>query len=172
MRGRGPAHSCIRAADTAARFGGDEFVVLLEDVDEQHVGLVSDRILEVMNEPFRIQGREVFIGASIGIAIGGSEADDLLRNADLALYRAKSKGKGQEQVYEPQMHAAMVERMELEESLARALRNDELHPPLPADPRAAQPAAGRESRRWCAGSTRPAACCSRASSSRSPRTAG
>ena len=58
-----------------------------------------------MNEPFEIAGREVFIGASIGIAIGGDEADDLLRNADLALYRAKSKGKGQEQVYEPQMHA-------------------------------------------------------------------
>jgi diguanylate cyclase (GGDEF)-like protein len=118
--------SCIRGADTAARFGGDEFVVLLEDVDEPRVARVANRILEVMNEPFEIDGREVYVGASIGIAIGGSEADDLLRNADLALYRAKSKGKGQEQVYEPQMHAAMVERMELEESLARALRHAEL----------------------------------------------
>ena len=118
--------SCIRTADTAARFGGDEFVVLLEDVDEPRVARVGNRILEVMNEPFEIGAREVYVGASIGIAIGGSEADDLLRNADLALYRAKSKGKGQEQVYEPQMHAAMVERMELEEALARALRNAEL----------------------------------------------
>jgi diguanylate cyclase (GGDEF)-like protein len=118
--------SCIRAADTAARFGGDEFVVLLEDVDEHRVARAANRILEVMNEPFLIQGREVFIGASIGIAIGGDQADDLLRNADLALYRAKAKGKGQKQVYEPQMHVAMVERLELEESLAKAMRASEL----------------------------------------------
>ncbi len=118
--------SCIRAVDTAARFGGDEFVVLLEDIDEPEVARVANRVLEIMNEPFEIEGREVYIGASIGIAIGGNEADDLLRNADLALYRAKSKGKGQEQTYEPQMHAAMVERMELEESLVAALRDDEL----------------------------------------------
>jgi diguanylate cyclase (GGDEF)-like protein len=118
--------SCIRSADTAARFGGDEFVVLLEDVDEPRVARVANRVLEVMNEPFEIGAREVYVGASIGIAIGGTESEDLLRNADLALYRAKSKGKGQEQVYEPQMHAAMVERMELEESLAKAMRNAEL----------------------------------------------
>ena len=73
-----------------------------------------------------VRDREVFIGASIGIAIGGDEADDLLRNADLALYRAKSKGKGQKQVFEPEMHVAMVERLELEESLAQALRGSEL----------------------------------------------
>ena len=79
-----------------------------------------------MNEPFEIQSREVFIGASIGIAIGGDEADDLLRNADLALYRAKAKGRGQKQVFEPEMHVAMVERLELEGALAKALRGAEL----------------------------------------------
>ena len=118
--------TCVRSSDTAARFGGDEFVVLLEDVDSRRVARVANRILEAMGEPFVIRGREVFIGASIGIAIGGDEADDLLRNADLALYRAKSKGKGQKQVYEPEMHVAMVERLELEESLAKALRGAEL----------------------------------------------
>jgi diguanylate cyclase (GGDEF)-like protein len=118
--------SCVRAADTAARFGGDEFVVLLEDVDEHRVARVANRILEAMNEPFMIQNREVFIGASIGIAVGGDEADDLLRNADLALYRAKAKGKGQKRVYEPEMHVAMVQRLELEEALAQALRGSEL----------------------------------------------
>ncbi len=118
--------ACIRTADTAARFGGDEFVVLLEDVDDHRVARVANRILEAMNEPFVIRNREVFIGASIGIAVGGDEADDLLRNADLALYRAKAKGKGQKQVFEPEMHVAMVERMELEESLAKALRGAEL----------------------------------------------
>ena len=65
--------ACVRAADTAARFGGDEFVVLLEDVDEQRVARVANRILEAMNEPFAIQDREVFIGASIGIAVGDDE---------------------------------------------------------------------------------------------------
>ncbi len=118
--------SCVRAADTAARFGGDEFVVLLEDVDEADVAAAANRIIEAMNEPFEIQGRELFIGASIGIAVGSDEADDLLRNADLALYRAKAKGKGQKQVFEPEMHVAMVERLELEAALAKALRGAEL----------------------------------------------
>jgi diguanylate cyclase (GGDEF)-like protein len=117
---------CIRAADTAARFGGDEFVVLLEDVNEARVTDVADRILETMNEPFEVEGRELFVGASIGIATGGRVDDDLLRNADLALYRAKAKGRGQKQVFEPQMHVAMVERIELEGALATALREQEL----------------------------------------------
>jgi diguanylate cyclase (GGDEF)-like protein len=118
--------ACVRAADTAARFGGDEFVVLLEDADDAAVAVTANRILETMNEPFLVQGREVLIGASIGIAVGSDEADDLLRNADLALYRAKAKGRGQKQVFEPEMHVAMVERLELEGHLARALREDEL----------------------------------------------
>jgi diguanylate cyclase (GGDEF)-like protein len=118
--------TCIRAADTAARFGGDEFVVLLEDVDESRVTQVAERVLEAMNEPFEVEGRELFIGASIGIAIGGRADEDLLRNADLALYRAKAKGRGQKQVFEPQMHVAMVERIELEGALATALREEEL----------------------------------------------
>jgi diguanylate cyclase (GGDEF)-like protein len=118
--------SCVRNADTAARFGGDEFVVLIEDVDEHRVARVANRILEAMNDPFEIDGRHVVIGASIGIAVGSDEADDLLRNADLALYRAKSKGKGQKQVYEPEMHVAVVQRLELEESLSKALRHSEM----------------------------------------------
>jgi diguanylate cyclase (GGDEF)-like protein len=118
--------SCVRSADTAARFGGDEFVVLLEDVDEQRVARVANRILDAMNEPFAVRNRQVFIGASIGIAVGHDQADDLLRNADLALYRAKAKGRGQKQAFEPEMHVAMVERLELEEGLAHALRRAEL----------------------------------------------
>ena len=118
--------ACVRSSDTAARFGGDEFVVLLEDVDEDRVGRVANRILDAMNEPFRVRNRQVFIGASIGIAVGGDQADDLLRNADLALYRAKAKGKGQQQAFEPEMHAAMVQRLELEEGLAEALRGAQL----------------------------------------------
>ena len=116
----------VRTADTAARFGGDEFVVLLEDADDATVAVTANRILETMNEPFYVQGREVLIGASIGIAVGSDEADDLLRNADLALYRAKAKGRGQKQVFEAEMHVAMVKRLELEGQLARALREEEL----------------------------------------------
>jgi diguanylate cyclase (GGDEF)-like protein len=117
---------CLRNSDTAARFGGDEFVVLLEEVDESNVAHAANRILEALDDPFEIQGREILIGASIGIAVGSDDADDLLRNADLALYRAKAKGKGQQQVFEPEMHVAVVERMELEGALAKALREAEL----------------------------------------------
>ena len=117
---------CIRATDTAARFGGDEFVALLEAVNEQRIARVANRILAALERPFHIQGREVFISASIGIALGNDSADDLLRNADLALYRAKRKGKARKQVFEPEMHAAVADRLELEGNLAQALRSNEL----------------------------------------------
>ena len=117
---------CVRLSDTAARFGGDEFVVLLEDADPFQVARVASRILEELERPFEIRGRELLIGASVGIAISGEDDDDLLRNADLALYRAKSTGKGRSQLYQPDMHAAVVERMELEGALAKALRDDQL----------------------------------------------
>jgi Amt family ammonium transporter len=117
---------CIRATDTAARFGGDEFIVLLEAVNEQRVARVANRILAVLERPFTVQGREVFISASIGIAVGERNPEELLRNADLALYRAKRRGKARKQVFEPEMHAAVADRLELEGNLARALRGDEL----------------------------------------------
>ena len=117
---------CVRMSDTAARFGGDEFVVVLEDADAFHVTRVAARILEELEQPFEVRGRELLISASVGIAMSDDPEDDLLRNADLALYRAKSTGKGRTQLYKPQMHAAVVERMELESALAKALREDEL----------------------------------------------
>jgi diguanylate cyclase (GGDEF)-like protein len=118
--------ACVRASDTAARFGGDEFVVLLEDADDHQVARIAGRILEQLEAPFEIRGRELLVGASIGIAMSGEDDDDLLRNADLALYRAKARGGGHSQVYEPRMHAAVVERIELESALAKAMREDEL----------------------------------------------
>jgi diguanylate cyclase (GGDEF)-like protein len=118
---------CVRLSDTAARFGGDEFVVLLEDADPFQVARVASRILEELERPFEIRGRELLVGASIGIAISGEDDDDdLLRNADLALYRAKSTGRGRSQLYQPEMHAAVIERLELESALTKALREDEL----------------------------------------------
>jgi diguanylate cyclase (GGDEF)-like protein len=117
---------CVRVGDTAARFGGDEFVVLLEDVDdEEDVATAAQRILDALQEPFGVQGRDVFISASIGIAIGSNEAEDLLRNADLALYKAKTNGKGRHEVFQRAMHVAVLERLELEGDLQRALQKDE-----------------------------------------------
>jgi diguanylate cyclase (GGDEF)-like protein len=118
----------IRASDTAARFGGDEFAVLLEDLETPTAApTVADRILESLHEPFTIQGQEVNIGASIGISTSAHPgSDDLLRNADLAMYRAKGIGKGRHQMFEPGMHVAVLERLELEVDLQRALDRGEM----------------------------------------------
>ena len=117
--------SCVRGGDTAARFGGDEFAVLLEGANDAEVAVAAQRILGSLADPFAIAGREVFVSASIGIAVGSDESDDMLRNADLALYRAKAKGKGRYEVFRQEMHKAVVERMELEADFQRALRRNE-----------------------------------------------
>ena len=116
-------------ADIAARFGGDEFAVLLRDAtDDFAVTAAAGRILESLRSPFSIGGHEVFIGASIGIAIpseDGETVDELLRNADVAMYMAKDGGKGRFAVFAQEMHEAAVERMELEADLQRAIKRNE-----------------------------------------------
>jgi diguanylate cyclase (GGDEF)-like protein len=118
---------CLRPADTIARLGGDEFAVLLEELREPgDAARAAQRLLEALDAPFEVRGREVYISASIGIAAGSSDAETLLRDADLAMYRAKARGKGRYAVYEPSMHTAIVERLELEVDLKRALEHEEL----------------------------------------------
>jgi diguanylate cyclase (GGDEF)-like protein len=124
----GRLRRCMRPSDTAARFGGDEFAMLLEDMaPDASPALVAERVLQDLTKPFTIQGQEVLISASVGIASSQDRADDdLLRNADLAMYRAKSAGKGRFQQFEAGMHVVVLERLELEVDLQRALHRREL----------------------------------------------
>jgi diguanylate cyclase (GGDEF)-like protein len=118
---------CLGPSHTLARLGGDEFSVLLEDMEEpEDSDRAAQRVLDALEAPFKVSGREIFVSASIGIASGTTSPDTLLRDADLAMYRAKAQGKGRFVVFEPQMHAAVVERMELELDLNRAIERSEL----------------------------------------------
>jgi diguanylate cyclase (GGDEF)-like protein len=120
---------CVRPADTVARLGGDEFAVLIEDADATRVGDVAGRMTESLREPFVVDGQEIHVCGSIGIATneaGIEEADQLLRNADLAMYRAKAAGEGGFERYDPDMHSDLIERLQLGSDLRRALEADEL----------------------------------------------
>jgi diguanylate cyclase (GGDEF)-like protein len=114
-----------RSSDTVARIGGDEFGILLEDnADEARARALADRALATFAVAFEVQGREVFIRASIGIALSvpaESEPDELLRNADTAMYAAKAAGKGRYEFFRPFMHARALERFEVQADLERAL---------------------------------------------------
>jgi diguanylate cyclase (GGDEF)-like protein len=116
---------CTRAADTAARFGGDEFALLLEDDGNGlQPEVVAERIIASMRRPFGLEGKEVFIGATVGIAIAEGDAqgpDELLRNADLAMYRAKKEGGGRAATFESAMRTALLARIELEADLRHAV---------------------------------------------------
>jgi diguanylate cyclase (GGDEF)-like protein len=116
---------CVRPGDTVARFGGDEFAVLVEDVGEEQATAVAGRILAALEAPFSIHEKNVFVSASVGIAAGRRGPDELMRNADLAMYKAKSSGKGRYERFEPNLHAAVVERLELEVELRAAVENEE-----------------------------------------------
>jgi diguanylate cyclase (GGDEF)-like protein len=117
----------LRSADTAARLGGDEFAVLLEDLGGvAEAVLVAERITAALSAPIVISGREVYVKVSLGIAVGGHEASELLRQADVAMYRAKRDGKGRHRVFEDSMQAEVVERLELEGELLRAIERHEV----------------------------------------------
>jgi diguanylate cyclase (GGDEF)-like protein len=133
--------------DVAARVGGDEFIVLLEGLHDTGDSVrVAHRILESFNEPFRLDGREVVVPASIGITTsdrGYTRSEDVLRDADTAMYRAKSAGKGGYAVFDPDMHEAARLRLEIENKLRAAIDGGELR-------LAYQPIVDLRSGRWIA----------------------
>jgi predicted signal transduction protein with EAL and GGDEF domain len=120
---------CLRAEDTAARFGGDEFTILLEEVgDAADAVRVAAKITRALNVPFTLASREIFVSASIGIALGTSGRElptDLLRNADVALYRAKDNGKATWEVFDTAMNLLALGRLDLEGDLRRAIEQGE-----------------------------------------------
>ncbi|MGD0231814.1 MAG: EAL domain-containing protein [Syntrophorhabdales bacterium] len=119
----------IRPGDTLARLGGDEFVILLEDIKEvDYTTHVAERIKKLFCEPFHLDGREVFTTASMGIAVGSGEyqrAEELLRDADIAMYRAKAEERGSYVMFDPSMQKATSELLRLENDLRRALEHHE-----------------------------------------------
>ena len=116
----------VRESDVVARFGGDEFVALLQNCSNDEALEVAERLRVSLSEPYHVSGHEVVVSASIGLARpgGDDDAEAALRNADLALYSAKEGGRDRVAVYEPEMHSAVVRRMEMAALLRQALAFD------------------------------------------------
>ena len=121
--------SSLRAGDLVARLGGDEFTILVNNIDEASAAMrVADRIQKRLQAPFDICGGEVFISASIGIALSSSgheKAEDMLRDADIAMYRAKAGGRAQHQVFDRAMHEHASKQLRLETEMRQALEREE-----------------------------------------------
>ncbi|HEU4674949.1 MAG TPA: EAL domain-containing protein [Motilibacteraceae bacterium] len=125
----GRLRGVVRPGDSVARFGGDEFAVLCAgEVDEAEAVRVAERVLEVVSGPVRIDGRELLVTASIGLAVAGprSDAEGLVRDADVAMYRAKSTGRNRFELFDPVMRRHALERLETEHALRAALDADGL----------------------------------------------
>jgi diguanylate cyclase (GGDEF)-like protein/PAS domain S-box-containing protein len=120
----------LKKDDMVARLGGDEFAITLNSiVSPEDAAQIADRLIDILKLPYNIDGLEIVIGASIGLALGpadGTTADDLLRNADMALYRAKSEGRGTYHFFEKSMDAQVQKRRTMEADLRKALSDGEL----------------------------------------------
>jgi diguanylate cyclase (GGDEF)-like protein/PAS domain S-box-containing protein len=122
--------SCLRDGDTLARLGGDEFIVLLEDIDgERGARLVAEKLMRLFEQPVLVSGYELFVTGSVGISLFPQDACDLnvlIRNADVAMYQAKARGRNGYAFYAPSMDGEGVERLRLEALLRRAIEKNEI----------------------------------------------
>ena len=122
--------SCLRQGDVLSRLGGDEFAILLNALQaEQQANVIAFRVQETLSKPFSIGGREVFTSASIGIAFGAPQyttPDEMMHDADTAMYQAKGHGKARHEVFDADMDARARDRLGLENDLRRAVSNDEI----------------------------------------------
>jgi diguanylate cyclase (GGDEF)-like protein len=119
----------LRDGDTAARLGGDEFAIVLDDTTTDDTTTLARRLLDALREPFVVNGREVFVPASIGIAdirADALDADELLCRADIAMYAAKARGRNRIEIFEPTMQTEITARHELHRDLRHALQHGEL----------------------------------------------
>jgi len=121
---------CVRAVDTVARIGGDEFAVLLDGITNQEIVIeIADRIQTLLSQPFDLDGQEFFTSASIGISfssLGYESPEDILRDADTAMYRAKANGKARYEIFDLAMHTRAVEALKLENDLRQGIERGEI----------------------------------------------
>ena len=121
---------CVRVSDTVARLGGDEFTVLMPNLDDpSHAPVVAQRILDSLTKAFHLNGHESFVSASIGITVfpeDATDANELLKNADSAMYRAKELGKGNYQFFTEELNRELTERLTIKNGLAKAISGREL----------------------------------------------
>lgn len=121
---------CLRIGDTVARLGGDEFVILLEDIQDVSDAIeVANRIHEGLKAPILLDGREVFVSTSIGVTLNSAhytEPDQMLRDADTAMYRAKKRSRGTYEIFDASMHIHALRQLQLENDLQRAIERQEL----------------------------------------------
>jgi EAL domain-containing protein (putative c-di-GMP-specific phosphodiesterase class I) len=123
-------HAQLRPSDVLARLGGDEFAILITDLDvPDQVRTITERLQHaLLTEPFSIRGNEIYASASMGIVFGGDQyksCEDLLRDADTAMYRSKAAGRGGYEMFDPAMHASAMNRLTLETELRRAVERTE-----------------------------------------------
>jgi diguanylate cyclase (GGDEF)-like protein/PAS domain S-box-containing protein len=119
----------VRASDTVARFGGDEFVIVREDVHDVNEAVeFAERIVAILHEPIQLSGRELYATASVGIALGdgSASAEQLLRDADAAMYRAKDLGRARIELFSHELQQRVAARLDLETALRQAIERDEL----------------------------------------------